>query len=44
MMETQVRTFRSSAMVRSLAHLRGAQSGLEYAESFKIIRFIEQEQ
>lgn len=37
---SQVRNFRSSEMLRSLALLRGKQSGKEYAEAFQILRWI----
>tara|TARA_R110000744_G_scaffold3161_3_gene12295 strand:+ start:5073 stop:5699 length:627 start_codon:yes stop_codon:yes gene_type:complete len=42
LMETQVRTFRSSKMLESMAQLRGSQSNLEYAEAFQILRFVEE--
>lgn len=37
---SQVRSFRSPEMLRSLANVRGAQSNLPYAEGFEIIRYI----
>lgn len=35
---SQVRSFRSSEMIRALATLRGAQANLQSAEAFKILR------
>ena len=40
LMETQVRAFRSQETLRSMAQLRGAQSNLQYAEAFQILRYI----
>lgn len=37
---SQVRSFRSPEMLKSLANIRGAQSNLPYAEGFEIIRYI----
>ena len=42
LMESQVRPYRSSEMLRSLAHVRGKQSNSEYAEAFEIIRWIDE--
>jgi LmbE family N-acetylglucosaminyl deacetylase len=39
--KSQVRNFRSSDMIESLARLRGAQSNLEYSEAFEILRWID---
>ena len=39
-MKTQVRSFRSPEMIRSLAVLRGGQSNYEHAESFQLIRLV----
>jgi len=41
MYESQVREFRSSGMIISLARLRGAQSNLDYSEAFEVLRWIE---
>lgn len=41
-MKSQVRSFRGISVITSLATLRGAQSNLEHAEAFKIIRSIRQ--
>lgn len=38
--ESQVRNFRSPDMLKTLAHLRGIQSNMNYAEGFEIIRYI----
>jgi N-acetylglucosamine malate deacetylase 1 len=38
--ESQVRNFRSTEMIESLALLRGSQSNYKYAEAFEIIRWI----
>ena len=40
LMETQVRNFRSSEHIRAIAKLRGGQSNYEYAEAFKILRWV----
>ena len=40
LMETQVRAFRSQETLRSMAQLRGAQSNLQYAEAFQVLRYI----
>lgn len=37
-MKSQLRSFRSPALVKSLAVLRGAQGGTEFAEGFTILR------
>lgn len=37
---SQVRSFRSPEMLKSLANVRGAQSNLPHAEGFEIIRYI----
>lgn len=37
---SQVRDFRSPETIKSLAELRGKQSGYEYAEAYKILRYI----
>ena len=42
LMETQVRVFRSQETLRSMAQLRGAQSNLDYAEAFQILRYVEE--
>ncbi len=42
LMKSQVRPYRSSEMLRSLAHVRGKQSNCEYAEAFEIIRWIDE--
>lgn len=42
LMETQVRAFRSQETLRSMAQLRGAQSNLDYAEAFQILRYVEE--
>jgi LmbE family N-acetylglucosaminyl deacetylase len=41
LMKTQVRSFRSPEMLRSMAMLRGSQSNCEYAEAFQLIRNVE---
>ena len=40
-MKTQVRSFRSSENLKSMANLRGTQSNNEYAEAFQILRWID---
>ena len=40
-METQVRNFRSVEHIRAIAKLRGGQSNYEYAEAFKILRWVD---
>ena len=40
LMESQVRTFRSPEMLKSMAILRGGQSNTEYAEGFETLRWI----
>ena len=42
LMETQVRAFRSQETIKSMAQLRGAQSNLDYAEAFQILRCVEE--
>jgi len=39
-METQVRKFRSIEHIKAMSKLRGGQSNCEYAEAFKIIRWV----
>ena len=41
MLSSQIRTFRSPLAIKNLASLRGQQSNSEYAEAFKIIRWVE---
>lgn len=41
MLKSQVREFRSSDCIRSMAKLRGKQSNLEYAEAFEILRWVD---
>lgn len=41
LMETQVRNFRSAEHIRAIAKLRGGQSNYEYAEAFKILRWVD---
>lgn len=41
MYETQIRGFRSPDMIHSLAKLRGAQSNLDFAEAFEVLRWID---
>lgn len=40
LMSSQVRSFRSPEILRSMAFLRGKQSNNEYAEAFQIIRWV----
>ena len=40
-METQVRNHRSSEHVRAISKVRGGQSMYEYAEAFKILRWVD---
>ena len=40
LMKTQVRKFRSSEHLRAISKIRGGQSNCEYAESFKILRWV----
>ena len=40
LMESQVRSFRSPELLKSMAHLRGQQSNYKYAEAFEILRWI----
>lgn len=42
LMKSQVRSFRSSETLKSLAHLRGKQSNNKYAEAFEIIRWCDE--
>lgn len=39
-MKTQVRSFRSPSMLKSLSELRGSQSNCNFAEAFQIIRWV----
>lgn len=39
-MKSQVRSFRSPELLKSMAHIRGQQSNYEYAEAFEILRWI----
>ena len=39
--KSQVRTFRSPNLLKSIANLRGGQSNCDYAEAFKIQRWVE---
>jgi len=41
LMKTQVRKFRSSEHIRAISKIRGGQSNYEYAESFKILRWVD---
>ena len=41
LLESQVRGHRSPEILRTLAKLRGMQSGFDYAEAFQIIRWID---
>jgi LmbE family N-acetylglucosaminyl deacetylase len=41
MMVSQVRNFRSPKILKSMATLRGAQSNYEFAEGYKIIRWVQ---
>jgi LmbE family N-acetylglucosaminyl deacetylase len=41
LMKTQVRSFRSPEIIKSMAQLRGSQSNHEYAEAFQLIRWSE---
>lgn len=38
---SQVRSYRSEALIYDLARLRGASGGMEFAEAFKILRWVE---
>tara|TARA_B100000287_G_scaffold51856_1_gene45802 strand:- start:3147 stop:3776 length:630 start_codon:yes stop_codon:yes gene_type:complete len=40
LMKTQVRKFRSTEHLRAISKLRGGQSNYEYAEAFKILRWV----
>ena len=40
-MKSQVRSFRSSEHIKSIAKLRGGQSDCDYAEAFQILRWVE---
>lgn len=40
LMKSQVRSFRSPELLKSIAHLRGQQSNYEYAEAFEVLRWI----
>lgn len=39
--KSQMRPYRSESFIISLAELRGAAAGVEYAEAFKILRWVE---
>tara|TARA_R100000030_G_scaffold31574_1_gene23148 strand:+ start:782 stop:1411 length:630 start_codon:yes stop_codon:yes gene_type:complete len=41
LMKTQVRKFRSSEHLKAISKIRGGQSNCEYAESFKILRWVD---
>ncbi len=41
MMPSQVRSYRSPETIRSMAQIRGKQSGYEFAEAFEILRWVE---
>ena len=41
LMKTQVRDFRSSDNLKSMANLRGTQSNSKYAEAFQILRWVD---
>ena len=41
LIKTQVRSFRSSENLKSMANLRGTQSNNEYAEAFQILRWVD---
>jgi LmbE family N-acetylglucosaminyl deacetylase len=41
MLKSQVREFRSPEYIRSIASIRGKQSGFEFAEAFQCIRFVD---
>tara|TARA_A100001201_G_C4076299_1_gene197445 strand:- start:762 stop:1391 length:630 start_codon:yes stop_codon:yes gene_type:complete len=41
LMKTQVRKFRSSKHLKAISKIRGGQSNCEYAESFKILRWVD---
>lgn len=40
-LQSQVRSFRSSDMLKNLASIRGIQSNMNYAESFEVLRWVE---
>jgi len=40
LMGSQLRSFRSPELLKSIAHLRGQQSNYEYAEAYEILRWI----
>ena len=39
-LKSQVRDFRSPDCIKAMAKLRGAQSRVEYAEGFEVLRFV----
>lgn len=39
--KSQLRSFRSDEMIKTLSRIRGIQSNLEYAEAFEILRWVE---
>ena len=41
LMKTQVRKFRSIEHVKAIAKLRGGQSDCNYAEAYKILRWVD---
>ena len=41
-MKSQVRKFRSSEHLRAIAKLRGGQSNYDYAEAYKILRWVDE--
>ena len=43
LMKTQVRKFRSSEHLRAIAKLRGGASNCDYAEAYKILRWVNEE-
>ena len=42
-MESQVRSFRSPDHIKAIGKLRGGQSDCDYAEAFKILRWVNEE-
>ena len=42
-MKTQVRKFRSSDHIRAISKIRGGQSNCDYAEAYKILRWVNEE-
>ena len=43
LMESQVRSFRSPDHIKAIGKLRGGQSDCDYAEAFKILRWVNEE-